>query len=461
MAVFDRVGAFRLRAWIHRLRRLAARSPGEPSARDFAREVQALNKVQAIIEFELDGTIVDANDNFLGVVGYSRDEVIGKHHSMFVDDATRRSDSYKAFWKQLGMGAPQTGVYRRLANGGREIWIQGSYSPILDARGRACKVIKHAMDVTEERLKTADMEGRLAAIDRAQAVISFDLDGNILECNDNFLAALGYAREEVIGHHHRMFVSPEERESSAYRQFWARLHAGEYHAGLFRRIRKDGREVWIQASYNPIFDMSGRAFKVVKYATDVTRQTQAAQQLQQSLGSLAETVPAIAGKAQNANHLAGEAASSAGSGGVLVKDLVCTIDQLNERAKSMAEINSLIDSIAFQTNILALNAAVEAARAGEQGRGFAVVAQEVRALAQRSAQSSRDIRDLVQATIDTLSDGSKRAHQTGEAMLAIIGATTQVTERIREIAAEADAQSNGIRLVNQAIAHMQMAGADA
>lgn len=435
------------------LRRLRHR----PASRPLAGEVQALHKVQAIIEFELDGTIVEANDNFLSVMGYRRDDVVGRHHGIFVDETTRASESYRDFWRRLGAGTAQTGLYRRVAKDGREVWIQGSYSPILDARGRPRRVIKHAIDVTDERLKAADMEGRLAAIDRAQAVISFDLEGNVIECNDNFLAAMGYARHEVVGHHHRMFVPQEERDGEAYRRFWGRLRAGEYHSGLFRRIRKDGRETWIQASYNPIFDTAGRPFKVVKYATDVTRQTQAARQLRQSLGTLAETVPAIAGKAQNVNLLAGEATHSADSGGVLVRELVATIGQLDARAQNMAEIIGLIDAIAFQTNILALNAAVEAARAGDQGRGFAVVAQEVRALAQRSAQSSRDIRELVQATIDTLSEGSGRAQQAGEAMLAIVGATAQVTDRIREIAAEADAQSDGIRQVNQAIAQMQLA----
>ncbi|WEN16094.1 PAS domain-containing methyl-accepting chemotaxis protein [Rhodanobacter sp. AS-Z3] len=432
-----------------------------PTIHDFTSEMQALNKVQAIIEFELDGTIVDANENFLKLMGYSHDEVVGKHHGMFVADAARKSEKYKAFWKQLGEGVAQSGIYKRLGKDKREVWIQGSYSPLLDARGRPCKVIQHAADVTEQRLKMADMEGRLAAIDRAQAVITFDLDGNILDANENFLATVGYTRNELVGRHHRMLVSPQERDSEAYRQFWAHLHDGEYHAGLFRRIRKDGKEAWIQASYNPIFDMSGRPFKVVKYATDVTRQTQASHQLQQSLGSLAQTVPAIAGKAKDANHVAGEAASSADRGGSLVKDLVSTIDEVNKRAQDMVEIITLIDSIGFQTNILALNAAVEAARAGEQGRGFAVVAQEVRALAQRSAQSSRDIRELVHATINTLADGSKRAHQTGEAMLAIIGSTTQATERIREIAAEADAQSHSIRQVEHAIAQLQATGTKA
>jgi methyl-accepting chemotaxis protein len=414
-------------------------------------QIDALHKAQAIIEFTLDGKIVAANDNFLAALGYDRDEIIGQHHRMFVEPSQHESDEYKAFWRKLGTGESQSGVYKRVAKGGREVWIQGSYSAIFNALGRPCKVIKHAIDITEERLKTADMEGRLAAIDRAQAVISFDLDGIILDANDNFLAALGYRREDVIGRHHKLFVDPDERESETYRQFWQRLRLGEYNAGLFRRIRRGGASVWIQASYNPIFDMDGRPFKVVKYATDVTEHTRAVQALQSALGSLSDTVPAIAGQAQSANQLAHEASSSASTGGSMVDQLVDTIGHINGRAQSMAEIIGVMDSIAFQTNILAINAAVEAAHAGEQGKGFGVVAQEVRALAQRSSQSAREIRDLVQSAIDSLAEGSQRARQAGEAMHAIVASAAEVNQRVAQIADAAHSQASGIAQVTLAI----------
>ncbi|WP_187275977.1 methyl-accepting chemotaxis protein [Parahaliea aestuarii] len=420
-----------------------------------AGEIQALHKVQAIIEFEPDGTIVQANDNFLKVMGYDLGDIVGRHHSIFVDSAISATSQYRDFWKQLGTGQAQSGLYRRVANGGREVWIQGSYSPIMNRRGRPYRVIKHAMDVTSDRLNIADMEGRLKAIDRAQAVISFDLNGTILDANDNFLSALGYKREEVIGKHHRIFVDRAERESPAYRQFWDRLQSGEYHSGQFRRLRKNGDDIWIQATYNPIFDMAGRPFKIVKYATDITRQTRASQELQQSLGSLAETVPQIASKAQNANQLALDATQCADQGGAVVQTLVGTINQLNDRAKSMSDIISLIDSIALQTKLLALNAAVEAAQAGEQGRGFAIVAHEVRALAQRTADSSRDINELVKSTIDKLSESSGCARQAGDAMKTIVGSITEVTDRIRDIVDVADSQSRDVGEVTEAISRLQ------
>jgi methyl-accepting chemotaxis protein len=422
-------------------------------------QIQALHKAQAIIEFGIDGTILDANDNFLRTMGYQRDEVVGQHHRMFVDPSERESVEYKQFWKQLGSGEHFTGQYKRFAKGAREVWIQGSYSPVLDRRGKPYKVIKHAIDVTSQRMEAADMEGRLAAISRAQAVISFDLDGIILDANDNFLRTLGYRREEIVGHHHRMFVDAATRESTAYREFWARLRKGEYNAGLYPRVRKDGKEVWIQATYNPIFDMSGRPFKIVKYATDVTEQTRAVQTLQSALGSLSETVPAIAGQAQSARQLANAASSSASSGGSMVSDLVGTISDINDRAQSMAEIIGVMDSIAFQTNILAINAAVEAAHAGEQGKGFGVVAQEVRALAQRSAQSARDIRELIQNAIDSLAEGSQRARQAGEAMHAIVTSAVQVNDRVSQIANAADSQASGINQVNLAIERLRASNA--
>ena len=421
-------------------------------------QIDALHKAQAIIEFTLEGDIVAANDNFLEALGYTSDEVIGQHHRMFVEPAQRESEDYLAFWHKLGAGESQNGLYKRIAKGGREVWIQGSYSAIFDAFGRPSKIIKHAIDVTQERMKAADMEGRLAAIDRAQAVISFDLDGIILDANDNFLTALGYRREDVVGRHHKLFVDPDERESETYRQFWLKLRRGEYHAGLFRRIRRGGGSVWIQASYNPIFDMNGHPFKVVKYATDVTEQTRAVQALQSALGSLSDTVPAIAGQAQSANQLAHEASSSASSGGSMVDQLVDTIDHINQRAQSMAEIIGVMDSIAFQTNILALNAAVEAAHAGEQGKGFGVVAQEVRALAQRSSQSAKEIRDLVQNAIDSLAEGSQRARQAGEAMHAIVASAAEVNQRVAQIADAAHSQASGIAQVTLAIDQLRGSG---
>ncbi|HET7313390.1 MAG TPA: methyl-accepting chemotaxis protein, partial [Salinisphaera sp.] len=233
---------------------------------------------------------------------------------------------------------------------------------------------------------------------------------------------------------------------------------GDHQSGLFQRVGKSGREVWIQASYNPIYDKSGRLFKIVKYATDVTERTRATHMLHQSLASLSDTVPAIAGQAKDANQLSRNASGSASSGSDLVAQLVENIAAINDRSRSMAEVVGLMNSIAFQTNILALNASVEAARAGEQGRGFAVVAQEVRALAQRSAKSAQDIADLIGEVNESLGQCTERADAAGSAMRAIVDATAQVNERIRQIAEAADSQADGVEQLTHTIQNMHEEG---
>ena len=218
----------------------------------------------------MDGIILDANDHFLGAMGYALDEVKGRHHSMFVDDAYRQSAEYREFWARLNRGEYQAAEYKRLGKGGREVWIQASYNPILDLNGRPFKVVKFATDVTAQKLANADYQGQIAAVRKSQAVIEFQMDGTILEANENFLHAMGYTLEEVKGRHHGMFVDEAYRHGAEYKEFWARLNRGEYQAAEYKRLGKGGREVWIQASYNPILDLNGRPFKVVKYAADVT-----------------------------------------------------------------------------------------------------------------------------------------------------------------------------------------------
>ena len=245
---------------------------------DYEGQIQAISKAQAVIEFNLDGTIITANDNFLNALGYTLGEVQGQHHRMFVEESYRTSVEYRQFWEALNRGEYQAGEYKRIGKGGKEVWIQASYNPILDLNGKPFKVVKYATDVSEQKLQAASFEGQIQAISKAQAVIEFNLDGTIITANDNFLNALGYTLGEVQGQHHRMFVEESFRTSVEYRQFWEALNRGEYQAGEYKRIGKGGKEVWIQASYNPILDLNGQPFKVVKYATDITEQKQ--QQLQ-------------------------------------------------------------------------------------------------------------------------------------------------------------------------------------
>lgn len=239
---------------------------------DLSGQIAAIRQSHCVISLAPDGTILDANDAFLEAMGYSTEDVVGRHHRMFVDPSYAHGAEYARFWRDLESGKFQSGEYRRLARGERPVWLQATYSPILDLEGRLTKIVEYALVVTDERLRQAEHQGQIAAIHKAQAVISFSLDGRIIDANDNFLDLMGYRRSEVRGQHHRMFVDDETSSSASYREFWQKLSLGEYQAGEFCRLAKDGREVWLQATYNPIFDMSGRSFRVIKYATDVTEE---------------------------------------------------------------------------------------------------------------------------------------------------------------------------------------------
>lgn len=240
----------------------------------------AINRSQAVIEFSVDGTILNANDNFLSAVGYELNEIQGQHHRIFCDDAYANSVEYREFWASLGRGEFHSKEFQRFGKGGTEIWIQASYNPVIDRHGKVSKVVKFASDITDSKLQNADYEGKVNAISRSQAMIEFNLDGTILNANDNFLAAVGYSLPEIQGKHHRIFCRPEYVDSADYRSFWQRLSEGEYYAGQFERVTSDGEYIWIEATYNPILDANGRPCKVVKFATDITAEVAQKKQFQ-------------------------------------------------------------------------------------------------------------------------------------------------------------------------------------
>ncbi len=273
---------------------------------NFESQITAISRAQAVIEFDMNGIILTANDNFLSTLGYSLDEIKGRHHSMFVETAYGQSSAYKQFWTRLNQGQFLTDEYKRIAKGGREVWIQASYNPIFDLNGEPYKVVKFATDTTEQRVKNANFESQINAIGRAQAVIEFDLDGIILSANNNFLNAMGYTLDEIKGKHHSMFVDPTQRESDAYKQFWAKLNAGEFLFNEYKRFGKNGKEVWISASYNPIFDLNGKPSKVVKFATDVTQQKVATANFEGQINAISHAQAVIefdlSGKILHANE---------------------------------------------------------------------------------------------------------------------------------------------------------------
>ena len=421
---------------------------------DFAGQLSAIGKSQAVIEFTLDGTILSANANFLAAMGYALEEIRGKHHSLFVEPATRDSAAYREFWAALNRGEYQAGEFKRIGKGGKEVWIQASYNPILDMNGKPFKIVKFATDVTAQKLKSADIAGQLQAIGKSQAVIEFTLDGAIKTANEGFLATMGYALAEVQGKHHSLFVEPATRDSAAYREFWAALNRGEYQAGEFKRIGKGGKEVWIQASYNPILDLNGKPFKVVKFATDVTPQVMRRLK-SEAVSSMMEMVAAGAeelnGSVREISHSMVKSKEAADDAFERTIAADHATERLSEVAQSMNGILTLIGSITSQINLLALNATIEAARAGEAGRGFAVVATEVKNLAAQAKSAT----DEIAVEITGMKDVSGKVV---DGLRAIKESIDRVRDHVTATASAIEEQST---VTDEMSANMQRAAAEA
>jgi len=402
-----------------------------------AGKIAAMSRAQAVIEFDMDGTIVTANDNFLGAMGYSLAEIQGKHHSLFVTPADRDSAAYREFWAKLNRGEFEAAEYKRIGKGGKEVWILATYNPILNDAGKPFKVVKFATDVTQHKLKAADNDGQIAAIGKSQAVIEFNMDGTIRLANPNFLDAMGYSFREIQGKHHSMFVEMAERDSPAYRQFWEALNRGQYQAAEYKRIAKGGREIWTQASYNPILDLNGKPFKVVKYATDITAQAVARKKAESARG-LIETVAAGSEEMSASIREISETMTKSRETAVMATGRIEAADQqaqkLNSAAQAMGGIVELIGNITGQINLLALNATIESARAGEAGRGFAVVASEVKNLANQAKHATDTISKEIEALNGVAGDvvGSLTAIKT---------AIADVNEFIASTAAAVEEQS--------------------
>jgi len=404
----------------------------------------ALNRAQALIEFRLDGTILHANSNFLAVTGYTLEEVVGKHHSMFCEPGVAESDEYLQFWRELGDGNVKRAEYKRIGKDAREIWINASYNPVLDSDGNVYKVIKFATDITKEKTRAAEFRGLVNAIQKSQAVIEFDMDGIVVNANENFLNVMGFALEDVKGEHHRVFCEDDYAASAAYRRFWQKLQRGEFDSGRYKRLGNDGKVIWIQATYNPILDLNGKPVKVVKFATDITEQVameqknaQRAEAEHRKVSCLLEQVArASRGDLSGTIDIDGDEPLDQLARGVMkmigdlrgvIGEVVGAAGRLSDSSRTIADRSNVVAASAQ-----ALGATVEEMNASVDGLTASIG---------NIARSTQDANSLAQSTQSEAEIGAKAVAKSIEAM-ALINQSSEDIAEIVKVIGEIASQTN-------------------
>ncbi|MBI6554191.1 PAS domain S-box protein [Pseudomonas veronii] len=414
--------------------------------------IAALERSMAVVEFDLNGKVLRANDNFMKTLGYSSAQLAGKTHRDFCPSALTSSPAYAEFWQELRAGKFVSGTFKRVDAHGKIIWLEASYNPVLDERGQVVKVVKYALDVTRKVEQEAATRSKLAALDRAMAVIEFDLNGQVLDANENFLTVMGYSLTELKGKHHRMFCEPAQVNSPEYADFWRRLNNGEFFTGQFKRIGKHGRVVWLEASYNPVYDGDGKLIKIVKFASDISERVEKFEEDSRGASRAYHISSETERFAEHGTQVIHETASEMRRIADNIGASARLVGQLGDRSEQITAIVNTIRGIADQTNLLALNAAIEAARAGDQGRGFAVVADEVRQLAGRTSRSTAEIAEMIGlilsetrdavASMSATQEGAQRgvslADQAGAVILQIRTSTSDAVQAVSMFASKLD-----------------------
>lgn len=422
----------------------------QQSLTEQANQLSAIDRSMIVIEFDLNGTVLRANDNFLKATGYRQEQVVGQPHRMFCTPAYARSAEYTQLWARLKSGQFEAGTFERVTADGRSVWLEASYNPIKDDRGSVCKIVKYALDVTARVQRESETNSKLQAIDRAMAMIEFNPDGSVIAANQNFLGLMGYTLAEIQGKHHKMFCKPDTINSSEYQDFWRRLNQGEFFNGQFERVGKRGQTLWLEASYNPVYDAGGRLCKVVKFASNVTSRVEKHEQDAKCASEAYHISVETRKAAEHGTSVIQQAATEMREIASNIEGSSALIAKLGERSEQITAIVNTIRGIADQTNLLALNAAIEAARAGEQGRGFAVVADEVRLLAARTSGSTAEISGMIgmiqsetQQAIDSMTGTRDRAakgvdlaDQAGTVILQIRDGASHAVQAVSMFASE-------------------------
>ncbi len=413
--------------------------------------LKAIDRSMAVIEFDTSGRVLSANDNFLKTMHCRADDVIGQEHKRFCTSTYAQSAEYQLLWSRLRAGEFVSGTFLRVSGDGLQIWLEASYNPIRDEAGNVTKIVKYAMDVTEKVEAESETRSKLSALDRAMGVIEFDLNGQILCANDNLTRLLGYKAADLIGKNHRMLCPPELINSSEYRDFWQQLNRGEFFNGQFKRVGRHGNVIWLEASYNPVYDANGKLFKVVKFASDITSRVEQHERDASSAAQAYHLSVETQTVTEQGTQVIHQAASEMRQISSSIEASSRIISQLGERSEQITTIVNTIRSIAEQTNLLALNAAIEAARAGDQGRGFAVVADEVRQLAGRTSRSTAEISEMIgmiqtetQQAITSMDltrnnaiKGVELADQAGAVIVRIGEGTSNAVDAVRAFAQDA------------------------